>query len=148
MAVAAPLALGIMTAGTVVGVGMQEKARREQKRASRIERKRARLSTRRQAIESVRAAQIQRAQVAAAGEVSGVGQASGLLGGLGSIQSQAGSNIGFLNTQLQMRQQAENRLQSAANYQFAGSAISSLASTFGQYSLANQPSPQTTGGKG
>lgn len=130
------------------GLLSQRDAAKEQKKARQIEQKRARLTQRREAVESIRMAQIQRAQVAAAGEVSGVGQASGLLGGLGSIQSQAGSNIGFLNTQLQMRQQAERRLQSAANYQFAGSAISSLASTFGQYSLANQPSPQTTGGNG
>lgn len=129
MAVAAPLALGIMTAGTVVGVGMQEKARREQKRASRIERKRARLSTRRQAIESVRAAQIQRAQVAAAGEVSGVGQASGLLGGLGSIQSQAGANIGFINQQMSLKSQAESRLEKASSLMFRADLMQQIQQT-------------------
>lgn len=100
------------------GLLSQRDARREQRAARRIEQKRAKLAQRREAIESIRMAQIQRAQVAAAGEVSGVGQASGLLGGLGSIQSQAGANIGFINQQQALKNQAESRLEKASGLMF------------------------------
>lgn len=100
------------------GLLSRRDAAREQRKARRIEQKRARLAQRREAIESVRMAQIQRAQVAAAGEVSGVGQSSGLLGGLGSIQSQAGANIGFINQQQSLKSQAESRLEKASSLTF------------------------------
>lgn len=111
------------------GLVSRRDAAKEQKKARQIEQKRARLTQRREAIESIRMAQIQRAQVAAAGEVSGVGQASGLLGGLGSIQSQAGANIGFINQQMSLKRQAESRLEKASSLMFRADVMRQLQET-------------------
>ena len=111
------------------GFFSRREAGKEQKKARQIEQKRQRLAERRQAIESIRMAQIQRAQVAAAGEVSGVGQASGLLGGLGSIQSQAGANIGFINQQMSLKSQAESRLEKASSLMFRADLMQQIQQT-------------------
>lgn len=111
------------------GLVSRRDAAKEQKKARQIEQKRARLAQRREAVESIRMAQIQRAQVAAAGEVSGVGQASGLLGGLGSIQSQAGANIGFINQQMSLKSQAESRLEKASSLMFRADLMQQIQQT-------------------
>lgn len=111
------------------GLVSRRDAAKEQKKARQIEQKRARLTQRREAVESIRMAQIQRAQVAAAGEVSGVGQASGLLGGLGSIQSQAGANIGFINQQMSLKSQAESRLEKASSLMFRADLMQQIQQT-------------------
>ena len=104
------IGVGILTGGSLFE---GRKARKDTKKARAIDERRGRLQTQRQSVEQIRKAQQARAQVVAQGEAQGVGESSGVLGGLGAIQSQAGGNIGFAQ-QIFGLQQSASRLRSSA----------------------------------
>ena len=95
------------------------RARIEERKARQADERRTQLEQMRAAVESVRQAIIQRAEVAALGETVGIGGSSALSGALGSIQSQAGSNLLFQQQQEELRQLASSRIQEAVNKQAA-----------------------------
>ena len=78
----------IAVAGTAVQVSAQRKAAKAQKKRAGVQR---RESIRR----SIRQTQRQRAQAIAAAEIRGAGDSSGAFGGIGSLSSQLGQDIGF-----------------------------------------------------
>lgn len=106
------------------------KAGQERKKARKIEQKRQRLQQQRAAIESIRNATIARAEVAAMGETAGIGGSSAAVGALGSIQSQAGANLGFASEQQNLVNQAQARLDRAAKYEFTGDLAKSTLRAF------------------
>lgn len=113
---------------TVVGGARQaRKSRKEAAKARKIRQKSDRLRTGRQAVEQIRTAQIARANVVQQSESTGVGGSSAVQGALGSIQSQAGSNVSFAQTLSTLSQQANARLEASARA--AGKAADSKAVT-------------------
>lgn len=87
-----PVAAVIGAVATVGGTVMQYKA---QKKAAAASRRQQDLSTQRSNRQSIREAQLQRAQAIAAGASMGALGGSALAGGLGSLGSQLGSGLGF-----------------------------------------------------
>ena len=121
----------------VASISEGRKARKQQQRASEIQQKSQRLQTARQAVDQIRQAQIARAQVIASGEAAGVGDSSAVLGGAGSIQSQAGGNIAFLQQLSTLQAQANARLQSAQRASFRAGALGQFAGTIANTSFDN-----------
>ena len=87
-----PVAAVIGAVATVGGTVMQYKA---QKKAAAASRRQQDLSTQRSNRQSIREAQLQRAQAIAAGASMGALGGSALAGGLGSLGSQLSSELGF-----------------------------------------------------
>ena len=87
-----PIAAVIGAVATVGGTVMQYKA---QKKAAAASKRQQDLSTQRSNRQSIREAQLQRAQAVAAGASMGALGGSALAGGLGSLGSQLGSGLGF-----------------------------------------------------
>ena len=121
------------TAAAIIGVlstaessRQASKGRRQTRDARKIDEKRNKLQLQRQSLEQIKKAQIARAQVLAQGESQGVGTSSGVLGGAGAIQSQAGANIGFAQ-QIFGLQQSASRLRSSAQSSMGSS------QAFGQF---------------
>lgn len=126
------------------------RARGERKKARVINERRGRLQTARQATEQVRVAQVARAQVVQQAEAGGIGGSSPVQGALGSIQSQAGSNIGFAQTLFNLQQQIRNRLERAADFTANSQAFGQIA-TFSAntdfskiFRTSGSPAPVTT----
>lgn len=85
---------------TAYSIDQQQKAGRAQERAERIRQKQADAQNRRQRIQQLRQARIARANAIAAQSGTSGGMASSqALGTTASIQSQLGSNLGFMNQQ-------------------------------------------------
>ena len=115
----------VAAVAVVASLVTARKGRKERARARKISEKRDRLKLVRQSAEQVRKAQIARQQVIQQAESTGVGDSSAVQGGLGSIQNQAASNIGFAQTLASLQQQIRNRLERSADF-------ASNAQTFGQ----------------
>jgi len=115
--------------GAALDVQQARQGRKQRKKANAITQKQARLQAGRQAIEQVRQAQIARAQVIQQAESTGAGDSSAVAGAVGSIQSQAGSNIAFAQQLFSLSQQANNRLQKASDFEANSKAITKLKST-------------------
>lgn len=84
--------------------------RQEKRKLRQIEQKRSRLEQSRQAVQTLRQSQVERAKLLQLGANRGVSESSGVQGGLGSIQSQTGANIGFANQIFSLNQQAGQRI--------------------------------------
>lgn len=84
--------------------------RQEKEKIAEIQSKRDRLESGRQAAETLRRAQAERASLLQTASNRGVSSSSAVQGGLGSIQSQAGANLGFANQIFALNQQAGGRL--------------------------------------
>jgi len=87
-----PVAAVIGAVATVGGTVMQMSA---QKKAAAASKRQQDLSTTRSNRQSIREAQLQRAQAIAAGASMGAIGGSAMAGGLGSLGSQLGSGLGF-----------------------------------------------------
>lgn len=131
---------GIITAisvATAASIDQSSKARKDANKARKIRAKSDRLRAGRQAVEQVRTAQIARANVVQQSESTGVGGSSAVQGALGSIQSQAGSNISFAQSLFGMAQQANKRLASAANHNGNSQAWGQAASVIGAAGMSS-----------
>ena len=136
---------------TVGGVSESRKARKDQNKARKIQERSGRLQAGRQAVEGVRQAQIARANVVQQSETTGAGGSSAVAGALGSIQSQAGSNISFAQSLFNLSQQANSRLAKAAMHRSNAQAfeqIASMAANSGGGSPGGSPSGSTPQGVG
>ena len=108
--------VGVAVVTTAVSVDQQKSAERKRKRAADISNKQQKLKSGREAVEQVRQAQIARASVLQQGENRGAGDSTAVAGSVGSIQSQAGGNIGFANQIFGMQQSRSRLLQSAIGH--------------------------------
>lgn len=122
---AALIVAGVATASSI---DQQKRAARASKRAQRAQQVQADLQTARERRNQIRQARIQRAQLEAQALAQGTTGASSVVGAAGSVQSQLGSNIGFLNQQQQLSQFASAQNQRAAAAQTRASIFSSVAS--------------------
>ena len=119
------IALGVLATGSLVE---GRKARKSAEKAAKVDQRRARLQSTRQSLEQVRKAQIARAQVLATGEQQGVAGSSAVLGGAGSIQTQAGGNIGFAEQLFSLQQSASRLRLNASMHAGQSQAFGTLAS--------------------
>lgn len=116
-------AMAVMAVATVVSSQQSQQAAKAQKQATAAQmeaqaaqQRGASVAAQRERIKTVREARIARANVLAGGMGMGFGSdTSGIVGATSSIQSQMGSNIGYINQQETFAAQA-----SEANRQAAG----------------------------
>jgi len=94
MAAFTSIALGIGAAAAVGGTIMSYRA---QKKSSKLQEQQQNLATRQSRRQAIRQAQIARAQTIASASAQGATGSSAALGGVGSLNSQVGSQLGFSN---------------------------------------------------
>lgn len=114
----------------IATVGATAASVRQQKKASRAQQRQQELQTRRSQRQSVREAQIRRAQAQAQAQALGAGGGSAVAGGLSSISSQLGGGLGFAGQMSGLSKQisvASQKAQTAgAIAGLSGQAFSSL----------------------
>jgi len=91
-------------AATVGAAREQSKAARAQRRQAAAQMRMSNIEMQRQRIAQVRESRAKRAQILATSEAAGVVGGSGEAGGIGSIQTQLGANLSFLDTASAFRQ--------------------------------------------
>lgn len=97
-AIGVSVATGLAAVGaaaTIYGVSQQQKAISSQRQAAQTQATMQREQASRQRRSAIRQSIAARAQLQAAAQVRGLGETSALAGGLGSISSQLGANLGF-----------------------------------------------------
>ncbi len=136
-----PVAAVIGAVATVGGTVMQYKA---QKKAAAASRRQQDLSTQRSNRQSIREAQLARAQAIAAGASMGALGGSALAGGLGSLGSQLGSGLGFSSQMSGLSADIEKFQQKAAMWggvASMGGSLFQLGGGFDGLKAAMQPRP-------
>jgi len=93
--VAAVIGAVVGAVGTVMQVSAARKAAKAQQRMADLQERQQQIATRRSRRQAIRQAQIVRAQAISAGANYGGLQGSGLAGGLSSLGSQVGAELGF-----------------------------------------------------
>lgn len=119
MPVAAVIAVvGAVTAvvGTVAAISSQKKAAKQSKKAARYERQKSEMSAARERMQAIKAGRQAKGYAMQAAENQGVSSSSGAQGGQGSIDSQTGGNISFLDQYGYASDMASRHGQKAANY--------------------------------
>ena len=127
---------------TVGGTAMQLK---NQRKATAASKRQQDLSTTRSNRQSIREAQLQRAQAVAAGVSMGAAGGSALAGGLGSLGSQLGSGLGFSSQMSGLSADIEKFQQRAATWGAVASMGGSLFQAGGGFDglrTAMQPKPK------
>lgn len=128
---ATALLLGVTVAATAASTFTSLKSNKEQKEAAKLSREKQRNETRRRKRAAIRNNIISRGVVENVAGQTGTQQSSGVAGGLGSLESQLGSNIGFSNTQSGLSDRIASHSQRAADYQGYGAiagAVGNLSS--------------------
>ena len=97
-----------------------EQSRKEQKRATRAQQRIQERRNQRQRIQQVRESVIASAQIQQAGATQGIPQASAVKGGVAGVQTQAATNISFINQIESLQQNIQRNLERART--FAGQA--------------------------
>jgi hypothetical protein len=138
----APIALVVGAVASVVGtVGSM----RAQKKAAAAQQRQEQISSRRSRRQAIREFQIQRAQAVATGQGLGAFGSSGLAGGLGSLGSQLGSELGYSTAQSANSAIITKQTQRAnffnALSSIGGSALSFGISNGGLDAFKSQPTP-------
>lgn len=122
----------VSSAGSGVASAMQQKeAAKEQKRAARVEQAIQQEQNRKAAIQTIREARIRSAMVAASSQNAGA-MGSGAAGAMGSIQSMAGSAVGFQGMQAQASRNISQFNQRAADAQTKAGLFGAASDIFAQ----------------
>lgn len=119
---------GLAITGVIGLAGISEgrRARKQSRRAQEEANKASKLRSQREAIQNVRQGIISRAQVVQQAEAGGLGGDSAVQGALGSIQSQVGGNIGFINRIFELQQRANSFNLAAQNSTFRANAFQTI----------------------
>ena len=142
-----PAAVAVLA---VASIYESEQSRKAANRASRQEKRMAAAQNLRERKQAYRQMIIQQAQMQAAGTNLGVAGSSGLAGGMASLGTQTGSNIGFQLQLDALNNKRLNALNSAASHQArAGeySAAASFTMSAGNAGWFSSTPKQTTTGK-
>lgn len=97
VAVAAAVAAVATVVSTVSSISAQKKAAKEQKKANRYERQKSELAAARERIAAIKEGRQAYGMAQQIAENQGVGDSSGAQGGQGSVISQTGGNLSFLD---------------------------------------------------
>jgi len=135
-----PAATSII-AGIALAAGTQQsrQARKQSKKARQLDEQRTKLQASKNAVESVREAQIARAQILQAGENQGVAGSSSVAGGVSSVQSTSAGNIGFANQLFQLQQSAGRLRESAAGFSSNAGTISAVGTLGASMDFTSAP---------
>lgn len=117
-------------AGTVISV-------REQRRAAKLQQQQQSLAARRERVRAVRSAQIQRAQAIASAAGSGALASSGVAGGVSSISSKLGAELGF-SRQMSSLSRGITSAESRARMGSGLAELGGLSMSFGNYLLKQE----------
>ena len=109
------VAVGVGAASTIHSIQQQKKSAKNQKKAQQAQQRIQEVKAARERRKQVREAQVAQAQVEAGAQASGVTQTSAAVGGAGSIQTQLGSNLSFLDQVGELTQQTSIFNQRAAS---------------------------------
>jgi hypothetical protein len=123
----AALAVGL----TAVSIHQQQQAASAQRDAAKKQRTLAEIESSRQRTEAVRQARLQRARASNIAEQAGVGQSSGLAGGISSSLSNLGGALSYQNTQTAYGQAIGDDVNRASKLQGNAAIAGSLASLSG-----------------
>lgn len=116
------------SAGAVGSYVQGEKQAKAQGKAQDVQQAQQELQARRERLKTIREARIKTAQVEAAGANTGVASSSGVMGGVGSIASQTGSNLQNQQAQLDLAQQGSKYNQKAADAGSTGALFGTIGS--------------------
>lgn len=108
-------ALATSAVSTGVSVYQGQKAASQQKKAAKIEKQKNDLADARSRSDAIRQARIAYASAASNAEAQGVANSSSAQGGQGSIQTQLGMNLSFLDETATLNDQASQALGKAAS---------------------------------
>lgn len=111
------VAAGVGVAATVAGTVASIKSQKEQRKAARAQARIAELQRSRERRDTIRRARIARAQIENQVGSAGLLASSTATGGTGSIQSQLGSNLSFLDQAGSLNAQSNRSLERAAGLQ-------------------------------
>lgn len=128
----AGVALAVGVGSTVAQMSAQQKAAKEAKKANQYQRQMNNLQSARQKLDAIRAGRQAQAQAAQAAENQGMSGSSIGEGGTGSIKSQTGGNLSFLDQYGFMADQASKFLQKSADYQSKAQMWNGVAQVAGQ----------------
>ena len=112
----------------VASIYQSEQSRKAANKANRQEKRRAAAENLRERKQAYRQMLIQQAQMQAAGTNLGVAGSSGLAGGIASLGTQTGANIGFQFQLDDLNNKRLSALNDAANHQAMANNFSSAAS--------------------
>lgn len=129
---AVTLATAAVIAGTAVSAFSTLKQRSAQKRAARNQRKLQTLQRNRERRRAFREAQLARSRALVQAAAGGVSQSTGVLGGVSSLSSQLGANLGFSTQGQGLSNNISRANQSAANAQSIGQLGGQVAGIGGQ----------------
>jgi len=106
----------LLLATTAYSVDQQKNAARDTKSARKAERRIQRAKQAREKRKQVREAQVSQAEITASGVASGTGGSSVTAGASGSVQSQLGENMSFLDSVQGLRDNQSIFMQKAADH--------------------------------
>jgi regulator of protease activity HflC (stomatin/prohibitin superfamily) len=131
--------LAVAGVGTAVSIAQNSKANSlaqqanaQQQQATTAQRQMNDLQAARQRRDAIRQARIAAANAEQTGESQGSAASSSAIGGQGSIQSQLGSNLSFLDQYNHLADQASIALGNASNLTFQEHSAERSASNYGQ----------------
>lgn len=153
MATGAIILGGIAAAGTAYNIYQGRQANKAQKRAAGIQRRQAAAEEARARRAQIAEARRKRATVVNNAVAGGVQESSGFTGGLGSLRSQLGGNLGFMDqssARSSMFERFVGKANSATQKANIGSAVAGVAmqgaSMFGAPSAASASARQAGSG--
>ena len=123
------VALAVGAVASVVGTGISYI---QQRKEAKLTRRQQAEATRRSQRQAIRAAQIQRAQAVATAQAGGSLDSSGGKGGIGSLSSQLGSELGFSNSMSGFSSQ----ISSARSRGATGQALAGIGGSFMNYGFS------------
>jgi len=138
----AAVGMGLMAGGTIYSAQQQSKANKANAKAAELDRKRMNLQSARERRDAIKASRLAHSGAQQTAENQGAAMTSSSEGGLGSIQSQSGSNLSFLDryntltdaasTQIGIANKYNNRAQTGAAVANLGGTIFSSSDTIGK----------------
>jgi|DEB0MinimDraft_6_1074348.scaffolds.fasta_scaffold01817_2 hypothetical protein len=120
-------ALAVAAAGTIGSTVMSAKAAEEQREARRASQRGEQFRAKRERVKQVREALIRQSQIENQAASQGVGGASGAMSGVGSVASQAATNISDIGSQLAIGRTVSRGYGKAQAYSNKAKLISSVA---------------------
>jgi hypothetical protein len=110
-------ALAVAAVGTIGSTVMSAKAAEETREARRASQRGEQFRAKRERVKQVREALVRQSQIENQAASQGVGGASGALAGVGSVASQAATNISDINSQISINRAVSRGYGRAAKYQ-------------------------------
>jgi hypothetical protein len=120
--------IAVVVGSVAASLYSSEKARSENKKASRTSRRIQEKQNQREKLKQIREGRIGTAQIEQASASQGTAGSSATRGGVGALNSNVSSNIAFLNQVDSLQQNIQRNLEAAGKYQAQSAAFGQIAS--------------------